>query len=1366
MTYSPYGEIKELDEEEQLKVNAKEDQLNEMSAAVDYQAQEQAIAEGTEAGPTLEQTPGQTEANAVASSKPAAKPLGDKQAKQKQTSDKPQKQVPGWGADPKPEDRWNIRDRAPAKSEMEGMVSTSASEAVLAPAVGTLDGFVGLYNTVTPGPDIPKIPQFQDENLTVIREVSSFIGPQLVGVGLIDKGAKAAQAARLGPAALQKLGTNPIFQLFATTGADMGVGAVVDTALSKPDDSNLQQQIRDALGTPENERLFGLFPSSWSTGTTDNPDEKAARIRNEGMGLGLFSGIAEGIVKMGAAIADTNAATKFLPKNVAEQEYLEKIAKGDQFTNIKYSDDPIQDAVMRSEARAEYNLDELGEYYVARKNADNIAEGKPFQTADELEFEGPVKGIHDSFDQLETGVINADPAGVPGAMVDAARIKGDIQTANGRLGSMTTEGALKYGLEVDNLQKGLLVSQIQDRITKSGKFDYLLNGKLISAQKIDDAGTWLAEEMINMNPGEMNTLLDGFRKMSDDLSTPVVNNVGYDAVMKSLKTYMDTFLNMDAVKARAFLTTSYAGQASDLAGEWAKVSDGAAVTSARNMIMDRMEFLMVNKALASYDSGAALQGKNVWDRIMRLGQKKEAKDFVLEQVQAREKFLGQIVPNVKGFTTNLIQIMEEKPQFMKPLFDAYHLTDGKVSSMYDLNKYVYENLAAVQQAFVRGEDTMPNLIVSGMYSNYYNSILSATATPIRAMVGNLGGIIARPLTTMAGALMEFDTEAIMRASYQYAGVKDAMVNGYKHMSHFWKKTLENPMSTMEYGRGDLAVVRNDKNIEVLRTTANAMAKDGHYGPEYLLNQYEDMHAIATNPWFRYSANMMGAADAFTRAVIATAEARGMAYDKVLKPGTKVKPGDFKKVADEAYSSMHNSKGWISDTANDYYTGEIALNLDSPLSRGMSSLIQSQPWLKPILLFPRTSINVLSMFAKYSPLGMISKDFWDLVKYGDQPPLQHVQEVLSKKGIQFDENAMQTFNQMRREAKGRIAIGSLTTVGISTMFSEDRIRGTGHWDKERQRVRTDNGWVGKTYKGLDGKWHSYEWLGPIGDWVSIITDIRDNFDLISTAKSEFLIEKMGYILASAVTDRSLMAQVEPLGDIMAGNGAAANRFAANMINGAAPMGGLRNTFSRLMSEGMKEVDNELTELIRNKNNYLDPVDANGALGTKWGWVDHEPIGFVEGWAQRAANAFLGHRMGEKMTPNKQFLIDIEYDSRPAMTKVDGIELTSQQRSKIFDKMGELGTFSRALTTMRTTKGEAYLRKMKEFREKGVRSSQIESEEYMSVHTYLDKELRKAAKQAMAHLDAEDKAAIRILQTNKSKNDGMSRRGTITMENMYK
>ena len=1357
---SSYEDLSDVTEEEEARFLATQAQATEMEDATNakYEAiekkeneeQEAAIAAGSEQGPTLKPTEG--------TPKPQPKPEQQQKPEEKKSGG-----AYGWGPDPKPEDRWNIRNRAPVRSEMEGLTDPlTIAEAVAAPAAGTLDGFTGLYNFIAPGPDIPKLPQFQDKNLEVIRNVSEFIGPQLIGVGLIDKAGKAAQAAKFGPALLQKLGTNPVFQLFATTGADMGVGALVDTSLSKPEDQNVQEQVRALFKTPEDERLFGIFPSSWSTGTTNNPDEKGARIRNEGMGLGFFSGVAEGLVKIAAAVVDTGAATKFLPKNVAEQEYLAKLAEGDEFTNVKFSDDPIQDSILRSEARTERSLDELGEFYVAKANEKNIAEGKPFQTADELDFPEPVKGIHDQFDQTEKGVINPDPGGVPAAMVDAARIQGNIQTANGRLGSMTTEAALKYGLEVDSLEKGLLVTMIQDRITKSGKFDYLLNGKLISAEKIDNAGTWLAEEMISMNPGQMNELLEGFRKQSDDLGTRVVNNVGYDAVMKSLKTYMDTFLDLDAIKARAFLTTSYAGQASDLASEWLKVSDSAAVSSARNMIMDRMEFLMVNKALASYDSGAALQGKNVWERIMRLGQKKEAKDYVLEQVQAREKYLGQLVPNVKGFTSNLIAIMEEKPQFMKPLFEAYHLTDGKVSSMYDLNRYVYENLAAVQQAFVRGEDTMPNLIVSGMYSNYYNSILSATATPVRALVGNLGGIIARPITTMAGALMEGDLQAISRAAYQYAGVKDAIVNATKHMAFTWKKTMENPLSTMTYGKGDLVVQNNEKAVGLLRTAADAMAEDGHLGPRYLLQTYENMNDIALSPWMRYSANSMTAMDAFTRSFVATAEARGMAYDKFLKPGKKISPSDLKKANEEAYKSLHNAKGWISDSATSHYTGEIALNLDTPLARGMSTLIQNQPWLKPILLFPRTSVNVLSMFSKYSPLALATTDFWDLVRFGDAPPLQHVQEFLGKKGIAFDERAMETFHQMRREAKGRIAIGSSAALGISMMVSEDNIRGTGHWDKEIQRVRTDNGWSSKTYKGWDGKWHSYEWMGPVGDWISLMTDIRDNFDSISTAQSEKLVEKMGYILAASITNRSLMAQVEPLGDIMQGNGAAANRFAANMINGAVPYAGLRGSFSRLMTDGMKEVDNELVQLIRNKNNFLDGVDQNGSLGAKHSWVDDENIGHIDGWAQRAANAFLGYKMADKISENRQFLIDIEFDVRPAMQKSDdGIAYSSEQRSAIFDKMGDLETFKKAISYIRKTKGDDYLRHMKAEREKG-RTSTQQPKNYMDVHGYLQTQLRVAKAQAVAALNEELREQIGVQEYTKRMTQRENERGTITSE----
>ena len=1294
---------------------------------------------------------------AAQQSQPTQQPTQETQQPQQQ------KQVPGWGADPKPEDRWNIRDRAPARSEMEGMVSTTPSETVSAPIVGTIDGMAGIYNTFTPGPDIPKIPQFQDKNLQVIRDVSEFVGPNFLIAGAIGNLAKGLQGVSAIPNAVHKLGTNPVFKLFAVTGLEMGVGGLVDTGIHKDGDDNAQRQLRDLLKTPEGENLFGIFPSSWATDYKSGnvgPDQNRARVRNEGFGLGLLMGIGDGLLKILGAVTDTGAATKWIAKDDTAKAYFDKI-KDDEFASIKYSEDPIEDAMLRSEARASRSLDELGEFYVAKRNEANIAEGKPFQTADEMEFEGPVRGIHDSFDPLEQGVITPSPGGVPEVMVDAARIKGNLQTTNGRLGSMVTEGALKYGLEADSLEKGLLVHMVTENIKKSGKFDYLLDGKVLSSKQIDEGGTWIAEQMVDMNPGEMNALLDSFRRLDSDLSIQVVGKVGYDGVMKSIKKYMDTFLDLDAIKARALLTTSYAGQASDLAGEWAKVGDSAAVESARNMIMDRIEFLMVHKALASKDGGSTLAALNTWKRAEQL-KSGDIDDLTLKQIKEREQFLGTLVPNVKGFTSNLMQIMEEKPQFMKPLFDAYHLTDGKVSTMYDLNRYVYENLGEITQAFAKGQDSMPNLIVSGMYSNYYNSLLSATATPFRAAVGNLGGIIARPVTTMAGALMEGDTETIARAAYQYAGVKDAFTNAWSHMGFFWKKTMENPMSTMEYGRSDLAIVRNEKNIEVLRTTATAMAEDGHHGPEYLLNMYEDMHSIATHPWFRYSANMMGAADAFTRAFVATAEARGRAYDKVLKPGKKIKPSELKKVNEETYKALHNSKGWISDEATGYYSREIALNLDSPLATSVSTLIQNQPWLKPIMLFPRTSVNILNMFTKYSPLARFNSDAWDVLKYGNDPPLQHVQEVLTKKGISFDENALNTYHQMRREAKGRIAVGTMAAASVGLMFSEDRIRGTGHWDKERQRVRTDNDWAPKTVL-IGGKWVSYEFLGPMGDWISLMADIHDNFDLISSASTEKLGDKMRYILGAAITDRSLMAQVEPLTAMNNGNGSEFQRFIANAANGAVHFSSLRNQFSRLLTDGMKEVDNDLTQLLRNKNNWLDAINPDGALGAKYSWVDDKPIGHVESWGQRAANAFLGWRVSDKLSENRQFLLDIEYDSRPAMQKSkEGVPYPSHIRSAIYESMAKDGTFRRLLTNIRNQKGETYLQRMKDIRKKGYRSTDVESEDLMNLHAEIDSALRQAQTIAVGQLDAKHKQAIQMIEANQRIKQSAARDGTITPE----
>ena len=49
---------------------------------------------------------------------------------------------------------------------------------------------------------------------------------------------------------------------------------------------------------------------------------------------------------------------------------------------------------------------------------------------------------------------------------------------------------------------------------------------------------------------------------------------------------------------------------------------------------------------------------------------------------------------------------------------------------------------------------------------------------------------------------------------------------------------------------------------------------------------------------------------------------------------------------------------------------------------------------------------------------------------------------------------------------------------------------------------------KTIQGFDGKWHSYEALGPLGDWLALTVTIGDNFDSIGTATFEKM-ERNGF-----------------------------------------------------------------------------------------------------------------------------------------------------------------------------------------------------------------------------------------------------------------
>jgi hypothetical protein len=465
----------------------------------------------------------------------------------------------------------------------------------------------------------------------------------------------------------------------------------------------------------------------------------------------------------------------------------------------------------------------------------------------------------------------------------------------------------------------------------------------------------------------------------------------------------------------------------------------------------------------------------------------------------------------------------------------------------------------------------------------------------------------------------------------------------------------------------------------------------------MLTLYEEQEALASHPWLRFGANSMTALDGFARATQKLAQDKGAMFDMLLKkyPDGNWTQKEFQEGWKELYKKGWDENGMITDEAVDFATREIALNLDSPFVEGLNGIIRHVPILRSVMMFPKTAMNVLDIFSKYSQaqrLHLGNKFVGDYAKFlgttgtrrAEEFPVEEIQELLNARGISMDGDYMAKFKAIRNEIRGRVATGSLAVASAWFMATQDRIRGNGHWDRSVQKSRRSMGWVPKTYKGLDGEWHDYSWLGPIGDWLALTTDVIDNFDSVSTTKMEKLGKKLSFILGASVTDRSLLANLEPLGDIFNGNGTAAARWASNFGNAMLPLGGARNELGKNMFPMLKEFENDdVLAAVANRNKWTAAMDPAGALPTMYDWLTGKPIirGTEGNFVTRYLNTNGVFKSFPDQSPEQQFLIDIEYDKTPSFkVSSGGSKFTASERAELGELVGQQGIFLNRLKSV--------------------------------------------------------------------------------------
>lgn len=1170
-----------------------------------------------------------------------------------------------------------------------------AFDALSAPGTGLNDYFIDELNKT--GVGFKKRPKFENQLVQSVREISSMILP-MVAFSAAGKRAGAKAHAKLN----MGLGNDKAFKFLANRGIEIGADAYVGftNKLSETDDNltgNLKKTWAPALS---------WIPDSIATLDTDTPELKRAKNITEGVGLGLVTELIGAGFKLAKSVRGVKKATKWVPENELAKNNLPKLMPEE----AAMDPDEAVDYFMKASAKTDAALDDIGTYNLT-KNVD---------------LDTPIFGVHDLYDEYESGIRTLDDGGILGASVDVVRINKNIDTVYGRVGSVVSEGALKYGLEVD--QGGeTIIRGLAETLKDAGKYGYeTAGGRYISHAEVMDAGERLAADLMEMDVPTMKRVLAPLSGIDPDTGLPVLKSEAYAGVFKSIKGYLDEFMNMDYVRAQAYTTTSFAGQVSDMAQGMRLMEGTAAVERAQEQILDRLEFLMARKGITSYTRGRALNMLNLWNRVKAGVSGKNAEELIKQEKNETLRAIQRIAAESKGTIDTLRAVKAERPELLGPLMLAYEVTDGKISTISKLNDWIRLKNSTFSRMLVDPNPQVKSAFTQGVWANIYNSVLSALVTPVKAGLSNAILLAERPIAMAMGAS---DSKTMRRGWYMYSGAVDTLQKGFSHMNQVYRRAASDPSSVGYIMRDDIARA-NENELAVMRAFADAAEQRGEFGPSAMLETVDNLNALAEHPWLRFSSNAMSAFDGFTRSVIANWEARGKAFDMLNPNGMSVDKKMFQDIANKAYSEMFDDTGVITDSAVEYASREVAMNLDSPMVNSLSALIERLPVLKPFLMFNRTAVSMLQFAGSHNPLGVFVESLNKFDVPFEKANLDQVEQLLVSRGIPFDESAPAVYETIRAELRGRKAIGALAVTGAVGMMLGDNLRGDGHYDKEKQRVRREMNWKPRTYRGLDGKWYSYDNLGAISDWIALTADIMDNFDTLDEPSIATFLNKSGYILGANLTNKSFLAGLEPMNDVLSGRPDALARWGASFASSLVPGSGIRGEFSRLLTPQLKEVEQELMDLIANRN----PI-AKDSLPDVHDWVDGGLVGMPESIWTRIYNTYSPWKVHDKISPEKQFLIDVEFDARPSLqTNGRGVEYTNEQRSQVTDLMGRDGVFKEGIRqVMNGIEGKRFRQLYKEARNRG---ANVDAQDLMNVHYELNQALRQAQNYAEDRIDDRD------------------------------
>lgn len=583
----------------------------------------------------------------------------------------------------------------------------------------------------------------------------------------------------------------------------------------------------------------------------------------------------------------------------------------------------------------------------------------------------------------------------------------------------------------------------------------------------------------------------------------------------------------------------------------------------------------------------------------------------------------------------------------------------KITSFKDLEAFFKRKLHGYQDA----ESGQKSAIVNELQSMMVHSVLSGPRTPVRAFTGTGIATFMRPVATIVGSFGDYirGDDQVTRSAFAGVGaMQEALGEAWQLAKQRWSGQITGDTPTIK-SIADSIELNQTRDLE-WEAMGQFFRRNGSDWDNAAYSVADIIRTLNKNPFLNWSSRAMAAGDQFFGHLLARARVRQLAfndaYDTLKQLKGVVSDSDARELT-RLYESKFERQVWsadgqIQDELLKRAQEEVSLTQDL---RGWAAdferFADRAPFAKPFLLFTRTAYNALELTAKHTPLLN-----------------RKLQEVHDIRNLSWDDPKMITYGikspedhaAMKALVNGRVALGYATVMTASTLFLNGMLTGNGPADKKLRDTWLQMGWRPRSFK-IGDKYYAYDTLEPFNSFLSTVADIGDASLEMGDKWTEQKLGQLGFILGMNVVNKSFLAGLNQLNEFLQFKGTKPAGAIANIMNNTIPWGGMRNEIGKLLSPGMRELDNGILDSLRNRNLYAElSAGPDGRLPYRYDILNGSKLNDYN-FVTRAFNAFSPIQVNLGSTPTRDLFFRSGIDAKTTFnTGPNNEELTPVMKSR--------------------------------------------------------------------------------------------------------